>query len=150
MSLMARSFVLPPALQRALKSGVWTERGRPKDGVWTDKKHIELICAVMKWPYDSKPEPVCFSLEGMIGDIAFWDDEPGMYLGTPHPTIVPGTVDPKRTLIIGEMDYETPFALDYRTSPPSVIQFHWEKSGQYWKKIADSIEELLERLEMEV
>ncbi len=148
--MMVRNCVLPPALQRALKSGVWTERGRPKDGVWTDARHKALICAVVNWKYDARLEPVLYDLKSIEGNAAFWDNPVAEFLGTPHPSIVPATADPERTLFIGEMDADCPIALDYRTSPPSVILFDIDLEGMFWKQVAVNIEDLLERLEMEV
>lgn len=146
--MMVRNFVLPPALQRALTSGVWTERGTNCFVGWQDRRHVELFRKVftrVKSPY-----PAFDSYDGMLSGNTFWDNPDKLYFGAPHDSYKPGFIDPTKTLFIGGTDHDGPIALDYRTNPPSVIYFCVHGNEAYWHLAAHSIEELLERLEMEV
>lgn len=70
-----------------------------------------------------------------------------VYLGTANDELPPGDIDPRRSVLIGDLGHDRPFALDYRDSseqPSVVLLASTQKAG--WVRIADSTEELLAKL----
>jgi hypothetical protein len=43
------------------------------------------------------------------------------FLGAPNSDAWPGDIEPKKAVIIGEIAYESPIALDFRQTPPTVV-----------------------------
>ena len=59
----------------------------------------------------------------------------------------PHDIDPKRSVLIGELGYDRPIALDYRVEEPCV---RFMTVDARWVKVADSIGELRQFLGMDV
>lgn len=119
---------------------------------------IELITAG-RWnpPSDEKIEagfgerpsrPAFYSLEDMEFENKAWIVESSLeYIGLPSDELPPGDIDPKRSVLIGDLGHDRPFALDYRDSaehPRVVLLVSSENGG--WLRIAESAEELLVKL----
>jgi hypothetical protein len=80
-----------------------------------------------------------------------WLDRYGpMFLGSPDPVKAPGDIDPKLSVLIGDLGigYDQPIALDYRTSreDPPVLTLEWSDSPRdnQWVKLAIDIREFAE------
>jgi hypothetical protein len=73
------------------------------------------------------------------------EDYRGFYLGQPGRRRPPGDVDPDRSMLIGDLGPDQPFALDYRPSlaTPSVIYLCTTAD---WIEVAPNIETLIQRL----
>ena len=60
-------------------------------------------------------------------------------------------INPKNCIVIGDfgLGSDAPIVLDYSNNPsnPSVKRLVWGKQKNYWEKIADNIDELLNKLE---
>jgi hypothetical protein len=74
------------------------------------------------------------------------DEYRPFYLGRPNPDQPPGDVDPDRSLLIGDLGPEMPFALDYRPglAAPTVIYL----GNPGWVEVAPNMATLLDRLAM--
>ena len=94
---------LPAALQAALVSGIWTNRGKDYSGRWTDKRHLALFKAL--FPRIDNPLPQLFDYEGMVQENTLWfSEERKFYVGTPSNDYPPGNIDPHKTVIIGDSE----------------------------------------------
>jgi hypothetical protein len=68
-----------------------------------------------------------------------------MMLGAPDPVKSPGDIDPKLSVLIGDLGLgrEQPIALDYRQSvkDPPILTLEWSKSGRdnRWITVANNI-----------
>jgi hypothetical protein len=60
--------------------------------------------------------------------------------------IEPDSIDPLRSVLIGELGYDRPIALDYRLHVP-IVRFM--RADGRWTVVASSLRELLERLNSE-
>ena len=68
--------------------------------------------------------PEFYDLEGILLTNRLWESEHvKTYLGAESSIVIPGTIDPARTLIIGQAEPDSPIALDYRTAPPRIVYF---------------------------
>lgn len=57
----------------------------------------------------------------------------------------PGTIDPQRSVLIGDLQPELLIALDYRDSASNPSVLYQDMQG-YWHKVADSFDEFWARL----
>ena len=83
----------------------------------------------------------CFyTFDEVVGMTADWhtEDDP-LWFG-----VAPDTIEPATSVLIGELGYDRPFALDYREHVPCVRFMTIE--GR-WPVVASSLTELMERLE---
>jgi hypothetical protein len=130
--IQINGLVLPPALVRAIETHRWR---RP-------------TALALQRVFREKPSGAVFlDLEAMIARNAAWRAETNpAYFGHADDRSPPGDIDPLRSLVIGEVGTELPFALDYRTSvdSPSVVYLH--SGGDRWILVARRIEDLLSRL----
>jgi hypothetical protein len=55
----------------------------------------------------------------------------------------PDSIDPLRSVLIGELDYDRPIALDYRPRVPAV---RFMRTDGRWPVVASSLRQLLEKL----
>ncbi len=129
---LVNGHVLPAALLSAIALGKWNPPGDDK---------IEAV-------FGERPSgPAFYSLEDMEFENQAWVAEsvPG-YIGIPSEALPPGDIDPRRSVLIGDLGHDRPFALDYRDSEqPSVVVLASSEDGG-WLKIAESVDELLDRL----
>jgi hypothetical protein len=70
------------------------------------------------------------------------------FFGRSDDKVPPGDIEPARSLLLGELGPDMPFALDYRVSPaePRVLYLH--TNGDQWITIARDIEHLLSALRL--
>jgi hypothetical protein len=70
------------------------------------------------------------------------------FLGHSDDKTPPGDIDPARSLLLGALGPDMPFALDYRASltKPNVLYLH--TGGDRWIMVARDIEQLLEGLRL--
>ncbi len=158
--MKVRGLELPKALQTVLLNGMWTSRGDDYSGKWHNDYDIKLFKKVFPRA-DDDLLPDFYSYEYMLRVNEFWDEPKNLvklYLGKASKNYPPGNVDPNLTVIIGESEYESPIALDYRSSTPRVVYFCdveykilWYKTSLYrslWVEAAKDIETLLSALEL--
>jgi hypothetical protein len=126
---------LPDALRAAIEDGRWT----PPD----DETLLTRI-------FGDRPQgPSFYSLDYMRTENKRWPDVESrlpMYLGSPDAMVPPGDIDPRQSILIGDIGYDMPFALDFRPSrdEPRVVYLSLE-TGR-WITVAATVEGLLERL----
>jgi hypothetical protein len=121
-----RAHPLPATLVTELEQGSWAERA---------------ISPAIADVFGEQPSPSAafYSLDEMRGETARWVDETdAAYLGSRGETL-----DPKASVIIGDLGYDRPFALDYRVDPPQVRLLALD--GR-WAVVTASIDELLGKL----
>ena len=71
-----------------------------------------------------------------------------IYLGQTDGVYQPGALDPRRSLLIGELQPDALIALDYGDSmqSPSVAYLIAYKNGGRWMRVASSIEAFIQAL----
>lgn len=71
------------------------------------------------------------------------------FFGTAKKGCVPGNLDPSQSILIGDVGFDAPFSLDFRSSMtnPQVIFFN---SKLQWTKIADNIQDFWELIETDL
>jgi hypothetical protein len=96
-----------------------------------------------------KPLPMLFDYDGIVSANRLWTSEyVGHYLGMINDRYHPGDIDPKRTLIFGRSDPDSPIALDYRTSGPRVVYFGDADDESYWFELSPDYRSLFSMLLM--
>lgn len=97
-------------------------------------------------------QPTFYRVNGMVRENEAWhakmDPETReWYVGSKSLDNPPGDIDPIRSILIGDLGPDQPFALDYRSSDenPSVVYL---RSDNGWVEIAPNIGTLLGRLEI--
>ena len=94
------------------------------------------------------PLPKLFDHESIVRENQFWNSEAAVhYLGVASDSVVPGDVDPERTLIIGQAEPDSPLALDYRTEVPRVIYFGDIDYESYWIEVSPDYKSLIQMLQ---
>jgi hypothetical protein len=125
-------WALPPALVAAVGEGRWRAPGPAVLGRVFGEAHEQALF---------------YSPEQMRRENARWPamTEPG-FLGRPDPARPPGTIDPTRSVLIGDVGPDRPIALDYRGAPqdPPVLYLGAARPG--WVRVAASVGELLRLL----
>jgi SMI1/KNR4 family protein SUKH-1 len=125
---------LPDALRAAIEDGRWAP---PAD---------DVLARV----FGDEPQGASFySLDYMAEENRAWpgvEDGLPIYLGSPDPSAPPGDIDPRASVLIGDLGYDMPFALDFRTSreEPRVVYLSLE-TGR-WVTVAPTAASLLDRL----
>ncbi|MFI2662889.1 SMI1/KNR4 family protein [Micromonospora carbonacea] len=101
---------------------------------------------------EAPQHPTFYKVNGMVRENQSWhsDMDPETrewYVGSKSLESPPGDIDPARSLLIGDMGPDQPFALDYRASDsdPSVIYL---RSDNGWVEIAPNIRALLSMLRL--
>ena len=123
---------LPDALQADLTTGLrpLTEGQKPR--------LAEVLTAT------ETPIPDLFDIEGIREANSLWvSAHVEHYLGDKSDIYRPGNVDPKKTLIIGQAEPDSPIALDYRIAPPRVVYFG---DAGYWLELCPTYESLVLQL----
>lgn len=124
---------LPAGLIRALREGRWRSLGS-----------LASLAAV----FGSEPvRPKFFTLEEIRAVNGYWKDEADpLYLGQADSSRYPGDIDPKRSLIVAELGPDQLIALDYRRSAAPEVVFASDDARSPWRRVSDSVEELLTEL----
>ncbi|MBF6136256.1 hypothetical protein IU501_25045 [Nocardia otitidiscaviarum] len=105
---------------------------------------------LLKQVFGEEPQqPNFYSLEYMRTENRHWIDvaaQAPTLCGHPDESTPPGDIDPALSVLIGDLGYDQPFALDFRTSrvEPRVIYASLQ-SGR-WITVAPQIEHLLRQL----
>lgn len=128
-------FTLPALLESHLKSG-----GRKLSEGETARLKALLSCI-------DSPRPRLWGSEQIVSQHKLWGSPAAThYLGTESKEFLPGRIDPKRILIIGEADEDSPIALDYRTDEPRVVYLGGVGPHGVWIELAPSYEALFDKL----
>ncbi len=127
---------VPEILLLAIREGRWVA---PRDSV--------LLATI----FGETPQcPIFYKLDGLVRENQVWHskmdlEEREWYVGLRSLKSPPGDIDPTRSLLIGDLGPDRPFALDYRTSEtdPSVLYL---RSDNGWVEIAPNVGTLLSLL----
>jgi hypothetical protein len=93
------------------------------------------------------PRPRLWGYDQIVSQHQLWNsDAAAAYLGTENKGFFPGRIDPKRVLIIGEADEDSPIALDYRRDEPRVVYLGGVGPQLFWIELASSYEEFINKL----
>ncbi|MFE5078268.1 hypothetical protein [Streptomyces halstedii] len=122
--------------------------GSINDHSWANLAHSPMIESV----FGQAPLRAVFhSIPVMVGMTKWWREELDdellrCYFGTPDESADPGYISRMKTVIIGNLGPDLPFALDYRESPvdPGVV-FLGEVGS--WRMIAGSAYDLMRALD---
>ena len=119
------------------------------EGRWVVPDDPRLLTSVFG---EDPQQPTFYQLNGIERENRAWHSEMDpetreWYVGLKSVGKPPGDIDPVRSLLIGDLGPDQPFALDYRTSAtaPSVIYL---TSRNGWVEIAPNIEVLLQLLKI--
>lgn len=126
--------VLPQPLDEAIRSGRWAP---PAD--------LDALATV----FDDQPvHPSFYDANQLRQENATWVDETDVwYVGEPDEVHAPGDLDPRQSVLIGDLGPDRPFALDYRTAPaPRVVYLRDIDGRSRWTEVTKSIDDLLTRL----
>ncbi|HEY7074479.1 MAG TPA: hypothetical protein VH418_03885 [Solirubrobacteraceae bacterium] len=126
MSAEVCGHALPAALVAELDRGTWTRRAAgPR------------VAAV--FGEEPSRSAAFYSLDEIRGETGRWARETDeAYLGRGEESL-----DPAASVLIGDLGYDRPFALDYRVQPPAVRLLSLAGT---WVRISDSIESLIREL----
>lgn len=144
---------LPEPLCRMLDAGTWTA---PKNR----ELLRQLLSAIPTYQKEHLEDDVryfgLYSFDLMCTESKhlqglFQEKNYTMFLGQADRVNYPGDIDIKKTILFADLGLgsDAPFALDYRTSPPSVLLMIWGKNpivNNRWVKVADSFDELAEKI----
>ncbi|MEO3924736.1 SMI1/KNR4 family protein [Micromonosporaceae bacterium B7E4] len=130
--IVVNELPVPSLLLEAVNSGHWAP---PADR--------RLMSAV----FDEDPDyPAFYSLKAMVEQTeGLFSLDPEIltwYLGDVDGDDRPGAISADRTVLIGDLGLERPFALDYSESIPSPSVVFLAKNGR-WRQIAPDIASLL-------
>lgn len=130
-----REFDIPPRLIEDLELG-----GR-KLSADEFRSFVSLLKNI------DNPCPKLYGLEQIVEQDRFWSSSAACdYIGRICDGITPGSVDPKKTLIIGEAEPDSPIALDYRTLFPTVVYLGDVDYESSWIEVAANYSELIDKL----
>jgi len=114
---------------------------------WVAPKDPALLAAIFG---ETPPQPIFYKLNGILRENDSWhsdmeDETRECYVGSESVENPPGDIEPARSLLIGDLGPDQPFALDYRTSDsdPSVVYL---RSDNGWVEIAPNIRAFLDML----
>lgn len=94
-----------------------------------------------------RPFPAMYDLQAIQRENKLWASAAAKcYLGVSSSVVLPGDVDPRSTLIIGQADMDSPIVLDYRTEPPRVLYFGDVEHTSYWLELAPTYEALIAKI----
>jgi hypothetical protein len=126
---------LPEALCSAIEEGRWAPPG--------DELQLAQV-------FTEKPqEPSFYTLEYMKAENHRWpgvESRLPMYLGSPDEASPPGDIDPTMSILIGDLGYDMPFALDFRPSRAEPRVIYLTLQNGRWITVAPTIEVFLTRL----
>lgn len=130
---------IPPFLRNRLTND---------DGAILSSGERERIASLTRPYLEVEPSPMLYSEMTILRENEAWgaSDDVGIFAGSDSSGANPGSVDPKKTLLIGQIEYDALLALDFRSSPPSVIVFgraHLDEPLA-WYYIAGALDEILD------
>lgn len=116
-------------------------------GRWLPPLESGLLATLFR---DRPAQPTFYGIDGIIGETAHWHSESDRetlewYVGVSNDADPPGDIDQQRSVVIGDLGPDQPFALDYRhdISRPRVVYL---TTYNGWIEVAPDIESLLDRL----
>ena len=122
---------LPASLIHAMESGAWQT-----------PKNCEVWHSL--FPEQEVVQPILYSLAGMRGETSWLATAGSAYHGRADEGFVPGDIDPRRTVLIGDLGPDRLIGLDYRESEgrPSVVALT-SAEHSCWRRVADDIESFM-------
>lgn len=130
---------LPQQIQDAIDNGTWD--------LPDDPERIERV-----FTQAPSPEAKLYPISGMISETKAWaneSEEQLAYYGGPGSDAVGYlTLDPRKSVLIGDLGFELPIALDYSVSPEHPRVLYLPSTAPGWIEIAPDVPSFLERLGM--
>ena len=132
-AILINNLPLPEALVERLRGG----------GRWAAPS-IERIRAV----FGEKPsQAVFYSLEHMLRENEHWFSQTDeIYFGQADTHNPPGDIDPRKSVIIGDLGIDMPIALDYRSSVEPTVTFLGRRILGRWITVAPNVASLISQL----
>ena len=92
-------------------------------------------------------QAVFYTLEQMLMENEHWASETHeVYFGQADSQNPPGDVDPRKSLIIGDLGMDMPIALDYRNTPTPTVIFLGRRVLNRWITVAPSVTDPISKL----
>jgi len=134
-AVKVNDLLLPEVLSKLIAEGRWVP---PNDD------RIQEV-------FGERPSQANFySFEDMKLENDAWSAETlPEYLGEPDDQFPPGNLDPRSSILIGDLGHDLPFGLDYRLDQdrPRVVFLGTKVDGR-WTTVAENIDELLAQLDI--
>jgi hypothetical protein len=122
---------LPSNLMKALRDGAWLAQG----------KHWKTV-----FPADEVVMPSLYSMNLIRRENESWFHETHpAFIGVPDERAVPGALDPRRSVLIGDLQPDAMIALDYRSGDDCPSVAYLNTDGQ-WVEVAVSFDQFWCRL----
>jgi hypothetical protein len=117
-----------------------------RSGRWQPPADRALLEATFR---DHPVQPCFYGLEDIAFENRHWpSQQTDVFLGTPDSGAPPGDIDPTRSVLIGDLGPDQPFALDYRRSGTPLVVYLRGSVEPRWITIASSIDQLIEALDL--
>jgi len=134
---MVCGLALPQPIQDAIDNGAWV--------LPSDPETIERV-----FKETASPGATLYAVTGMITETEAWaneSEEQLAYYGGPG-SEAGGylTLDPRKSVLIGDLGYDMPIALDYSHSPERPRVLYLPSSALGWIEVAPDVPSFLERL----
>jgi hypothetical protein len=117
-----------------------------KAGRWSSPKNQSAVDRLFPPETGTKSEVVLYAADYMPFENKHWlNQKDPRFLGSPDYDNPPGDIDPKRSVLIGDLGpgSDQPIALDYRASEdePRVLTLIWSRWGDKnrWVEIAPNV-----------
>lgn len=126
--------LIPGAWEAVAETSRWTEH-RDRNAPRADPAAVEAIFGEApdnSWRF--------YTFDEVVEMTADWhqEDDPTWFGQEPD------AIEPKMSVLIGELGYDRPFALDYRASDPCV---RFMRVDGRWPIVATTLRDLLDRLD---
>jgi hypothetical protein len=130
--MKVNGFDLPPSLAADLNTGR------------TQLRKSEIITFQQLLVGVDGPRPILFDRRGILIANRLWTSaHVQSYLGTPSQKHYPGDIDPRKALVIGQAEPDSPIALDYRVEIPRVLYLGDFDHKSFWSELAPTYDDLL-------
>lgn len=135
-SVKINGLLLPPVLVAAMAKGVW--RAPRASEAWYGL-----------FPRADVVRPELYEPDQLKDANSYWVRESNpVYIGRASTKCKPGNLDPRRSLLIGELQPDALIALDYRESTTSPSVVYLVSSDDGWMRVAPDIESLIATLRL--
>jgi hypothetical protein len=133
--VLINGMTLPRELVKAIGSGCWQ--------ALQDSSRLGEV-----FPCQEPERPYFYNMADIRRENKGWTEEiSDYYLGHHNNQSTPGDIDPRRSVLIGDLGHDLPIALDYRCSGSSPrVMYLVGESRTWWALAAANVGELLARL----
>lgn len=131
--MIVNGLMLPNALAERLRDG----------GRWAEPSTERVRGVFGEWP----SQAVFHTLEYMQFENESWGSETDeVYLGRADSLNPPRDIDPRKSVIIGDLGHDMPIALDYRHSGEPTVLFLGRRVLGRWILVAPNVASLIAKL----